>query len=93
MTAERLAQLRQRVIFATYHVPEFTPAAERDMLMAADAGEDMLELCDAVVASSYAGERPGRCEICTLDKPRTAIIGDQRICDDCFYRLRDRPKG
>jgi hypothetical protein len=51
MTPERLAQLRDRVIFATYHVPDYA-IAERDALKDADAGEDMLELCDAVAVAS-----------------------------------------
>jgi len=43
--------------------------------------------------SSYVGERPACCDICARDQPRTAMVDGLRICDDCFYRLRDRPKG
>ena len=44
-----------------------------------------LDGCDA--------PRPGRCEVCAQEKTRTVIVGEQRMCDECFYQLRDRPKG
>jgi len=46
----------------------------------------------AAPQTGYVGERAGRCDICTRDQPRTAMVDGLRICDDCFYRLRDRPK-
>lgn len=49
MTAERLAQLRRFAHYVAYHVP----TAELVMgLNDADAGDDMLELCDATAAAS-----------------------------------------
>jgi hypothetical protein len=49
MTPERLAHLRFLANFATYHVPRGTVD---ETLLDADAGDDMVALCDAVAASA-----------------------------------------
>jgi hypothetical protein len=35
---------------------------------------------------------PGYCVECQREKSRTTVIDNRRICDECFYRLRDVPK-
>jgi hypothetical protein len=54
VTAARVAQLRFLANFAAYHVPgagdDRRSDADRAQVRDADAGDDMLELCDAVGA-------------------------------------------
>ncbi len=49
MTPERLAQLRQFARYVAYHVPVAKAPAGLDD---ADAGDDLLELCEAVARSA-----------------------------------------
>lgn len=75
MTTERLAALRFLANFAAYHVPGeqhagVTPA-QRALIKVGDAGDDMLELCDAI------GKAPELLASCK--ELREALAGAMRV--------------
>ena len=81
MTPERLARLRFLANFATYHVPGGDHASSANM-MDADAGDDMLELCDALKSEATRAAMSARRASELIEACQRLLKFNEELCID-----------